>query len=150
MLQSDFDREITRLRNHYGDRHYSSELVAILWKEYGKLNLKDFRAIILEAIATRPQGRPPLRDDFRTIASEIGINAPLMKTWQYFDLSDCMTCGGAGFYYVKLQNGGTGVVCCDECAAGKNMQIAPKPHINFTIKNVRGAVYDRPGKAAST
>ena len=146
MLQQEFDREITRLRNHYGDRHYSSELVAILWKEYGQLRLTDFRAMILEAIATRSQGRPPLRDDFRTIASEIGINAALRSSWQYFEVSDCLTCGGVGWYYIKRADGGSGIVACDDCRAGKNMQIAPKPHINFTIKKVQGAVYDRAGK----
>lgn len=149
MQQQEFDREITRLRNHYGDRHYSSELVAILWKEFGALALKDFRAIILEAIATRPQGRPPLRDDFRTIASEIGINAPLMKTWRYFEVSDCLTCGGCGWYFIKRIDGGSGIVACDDCAAGKNMQIAPKPHINFTIQRIHGAVYDRAGRINS-
>ncbi len=130
MQQQEFDREITRLRNHYGDRHYSSELVAIFWKEFGALALKDFRAIILEAIATRPQGRPPLRDDFRTIASEIGINAPLMKTWQHFELDDCMTCGGCGYFFIKGPEDRIATRACDACRSGKNLQRAPKGFIS--------------------
>ena len=146
MIDQEFQREVKRLRDHFGDRHYTSELVARLWREFGQMPLKDFRAIILEAIATRQQGRPPLRDDFRAIASEIGVNAALTSAWRYLEVSDCLTCGGAGWYYITRLDGGSGIVACNDCPAGKNMQSAPRPHVNFTIQKVQGAVYDRPGR----
>ncbi len=143
MQLADFDREIMRLRNHFGERHYSSELAKIFWNDFGHMDLGSFRKIVLESIATHSQGKPPLRDDFKEIGKRLQVKSA--PSWKYFEVDDCMTCGGVGWHYACRPDGAEGIVACDDCRAGKNMQIAPRPHIAHTLKQTE-AVYSRPGR----
>lgn len=143
MHTNEFDREITRLRNHFGDRHYSGELAKILWTDFKHMDLPSFRTIILESIATHTQGKPPLRDDFKEIGKRLQITST--SNWKYFEVDDCLACGGVGWHYAVRPHGGEGIVACDDCRAGKNMQIAPRPHVSHTLKQTN-ATYSRPGR----
>ncbi len=140
MTPDDFQTEIARLRNHYGERNYGSETVSIFWKEFGSMSISDFRRIVLEAFATRPQGRPPLRNDFFEIAGSIGINSAARGSWKFIQ-SDCSTCGGCGWHWIRRADGGVAVCACDSCEAGRNQQRAPKPTITITLKQIRNATY---------
>jgi hypothetical protein len=91
-------------------------------------------------------------DAFPSIAqlSEIsGKVAHKRQNWKYFTVEDCMRCGGVGYHWVTQQHPGelkkTGIVACDDCRAGKNMQIAPKPHIIHTMRQCSNVEYLGPG-----
>lgn len=146
MQQHEFDREITRLRNHFGDRHYSNEIVAIFWKEFGAMSLNDFRSIVLESIATHSQARAPLRDDFKNIADRLGINSGHSQGWQYFVVDDCLRCGGDGWFFIKGPEGREATRCCPDCAAGRNLMLAKKPTVTES-KIPQGWEYSRPSRS---
>lgn len=146
MQPGEFERETARLRNHFGERHYSNELVAILWEEFKTLPDLAFRKIVLEAVATFSQGRPPLRDDFKRIASELNFEHRRADSWKYLEAQDCLWCGGCGWHYVQRSDGAETVCACDDCRAGKNLQGGPKGTITWTMKQCKGATYSRPGR----
>jgi len=105
--------------------------------------------MVLEAIATMHQGRPPLREEFKKLAEDIGINARRTPSWKYLEVQDCMRCGGIGWHFIYMVQGGEGVAACADCLAGKNLQVAPRPHISFTQAQCPGATYSRPGRVSS-
>jgi len=74
-----------------------------------------------------------------TLAAELGFSAK--SNWNYFDQPNCFNCGGGGWHYVWRKNGGSGVVACDDCRAGKNLQNAPKGIIKHTMKQVDGCIF---------
>lgn len=143
VLHEEFNQEMTRLANHFGHKQYSPHMIHLLWREFEETDLEHFRKTCEEAIATRPVGRPPLRDDFKEIAKSLGVK--FKSVWSYFEVDSCRTCGGVGWHYA-FRDGKEGIVACDSCASGKNLQLAPKPHINFTLRDCIGAVYSRPGR----
>jgi len=122
----EFNSQVTRLRNHYGDRQYTTELVALLIAAYGKMHVGDFKRIVDEAIATRPVSRPPLRDDFAQIADALGLEAVRRDSWKYVRVDDCLRCNGCGFFFIKCMDGRIAPRCCNDCFAGRNLQQAPK------------------------
>lgn len=149
MLQPDFDREMQRLRNHFGDRNYTSELVKILWKELGAMHVATFSRLVSEAIATCPVSRPPLRDDFRKIAETLGIGLPTAaKSWNHFVVDDCMTCGGIGYFFIRGPEDRLATRACDSCASGKNLQNAPRPIVSIA-KIPNGWEYSHAGRSNS-
>lgn len=150
MKQEEFERQITRLRNHFGERHYSNEIVAIFWDDFKNSADGAFRKVVSEAIATHGQGRAPIRDDFRRIARELNYSTNSGSSWKHFEVSDCLRCGGGGWHYVHRPQGGEAVVACDDCRAGKNLQVAPKGIISWTIAMCPpGTTYSRPGAGSS-
>lgn len=92
-------------------------------------------------------------DHFPSIAELAGISEKLglahSHRWKYFEVDDCFTCGGTGWHFAFRKDGPECIVACDDCRAGKNMQAAPKPHINIAMKNILGATYSRPGRESS-
>lgn len=124
MNQREFDRQIDRLRNHFGERHYSSELTGMFWQEFQNLPNGSFTKVISEAIATLSQARPPLRDDLRRLIAESGVK--YSSSWKYVEVADCLHCGGCGWYWAIRGNGAQVVVICEDCAAGKNLLNGPK------------------------
>lgn len=78
------------------------------------------------------------------IAKDLGFKHA--SGWKYFEVDDCLVCGGAGWHWVKRPDDGEGVVACDDCRAGKNMQQAPKGTISWTMKQSPGAIYTKPGR----
>jgi hypothetical protein len=69
--------------------------------------------------------------------------------WKYFEVADCMKCGGVGWHKIYRADGAESIVACDYCEAGKNMQVAPAPHISWTMAQCRGATYAGPGRKTS-
>jgi hypothetical protein len=66
--------------------------------------------------------------------------------WKYFTVPDCMACGGVGWHYVFRMDKQEAVVACDDCGAGRNHQKGPKGTITFTMKQIPGCQYSRPGR----
>lgn len=144
MKQDEFNREFQRLRNHFGERHYSGELIELFWNELQTLPVAVFRKIILEAIATRSQSQAPLLDHFRASAKE--MNVLTANQWKYFEVDDCLTCGGCGWHWMQRKDGVESVAACDDCRSGKNMQAGPKGTMTITMKQVPGCTYLKPGR----
>lgn len=146
MNQQEFESQITRLRNHYSDRQYTTEMVALLLAAYSKMHVTDFSRIITEAIATRPVSRPPLRDDFAEIADSLGLEAVRKNSWKYVTVDDCLRCGGCGYFWIECIDGRIATRCCNDCFAGRNLQQAPRPTITL-VKIPPGWHYVGPGEA---
>jgi hypothetical protein len=140
-----FRAQMNRLRKHYGESVYGDELLMILWEEFGTMNEFDMLKIVTECIATRPKSKPPLRDEIRQIAINLGMKQGA-STWHYFEIDDCLTCGGCGYYFIAGPGCREAPVACDDCRAGKNLQIAPKGVIRSKVVP-QGWAYLRPGKA---
>lgn len=111
-----FAREIERLRDHYGEKQYSDEMVRILWNEFGQWHVEDFRKIVLEFIATRSIGRPPLRDDFHDMAAELEI-----QTIQLDSKKACAECSYGGVILTKHIRTGHEMVWSCNCELGKSL-----------------------------
>lgn len=125
MTQDQFRAQINRLRKHYGESTYSDELLMILWGEFGQMHELNFLKVITECIATRPKSKPPLRDELRQISANLGFTHAAKSAWRYFDVEDCMTCGGVGWYHIQGPQYHEATRACDDCPAGKNLQIGP-------------------------
>ena len=92
-------------------------------------------------------------DHFPSIAETEKIATKLNfvgeNSWKYFDGPDCFVCGGPGWHYVLRKDGGYGVVACDDCSAGKNLQIGPKGNIKHTAKQCGEVAYHMPGRGGN-
>jgi len=146
MTFDEFGIQMTRLRNHFGDRHYSSEIIGLLYRAFSGLHKLDFERIVTEAIVTRSQAKAPLRDDFVQIADSLGLESKRKDAWTYFEVDDCLRCSGCGWFWIRRIDGGRSTRCCSDCMAGKNLQQAPKGTIK-EFKIPLGWAYDGPGKA---
>jgi len=144
MNPDEFESQVKRLRNNYGDRQYTSEMVSLLYAAYCKMHITDFAKIVSEAIATRSVNKPPMRDDFAIIADSLGLEAKRLDSWKYITVEDCLRCNGVGFFWIKCIDGRKATRCCNDCFAGRNLLQAPKG----TIKETRipsGWSYFEPG-----
>lgn len=147
MTQPEFEKQVKRLRDHFGERHYSHDLVTMIWVDFQNAPNHSFRDVISEGIARFTQSRPPLRDDFRTLAREMRIITGSGTMWRHFEVDDCMRCGGGGWHFVHTPKGGEGVVACDHCKAGKNLQAGPRGIVTHTLAQCpTGTSYSRPGQ----
>lgn len=99
---------------------------------------------ILMDRATQTLDHFPSISQIEEIAKELDIKH--IAKWRYKAVSDCLTCGGPGWHWVTRIDGVECPVACDDCEAGKNMQMGPKGTITWTQKQCPHCSYSRPGK----
>jgi hypothetical protein len=80
------------------------------------------------------------------IALELDVTGAQKWAYEQASIASCSQCEGCGYVWVfNPQQGFEGIVCCDDCPTGKNLQIAPeKTRIN---KRLPQHVYIAPGNA---
>lgn len=86
----------------------------------------------------------PSISQLEEIAQELGIRHG--SGWKYLEVADCLHCGGCGWHWAKDKEARRGVLACDFCEAGKNLQKGPKGQITHTLKQCNNVTYDGPGR----
>jgi len=94
-----------------------------------KYSTQHVKEILRRAVETMEHF--PSIAQMETLAQELGFSAE--TSWKYFEEESCFNCGGRGWHYVLRSDGGMGVVACDDCRAGKNLQRSPKGNIKHTL-----------------
>jgi len=112
---AEFEREIGRMKNSFGEKSYGEERAKLIWKSVKDLNLDTFRKIVNGFISSFKY--PPLPVDF---ANQAWSERKKLPTGSFEKApeneTECYDCGNFGFLSIE-SNTIKGLVACS-CSFG--------------------------------
>ena len=91
MTKEEFDLQIMRLREEYGDKKVSSEKAAIFWSKLNEIDAEDFTEVVDSLISNL--GRAPLLSDFTT---PLQPQLRALEDREEGELPECTECRSTG------------------------------------------------------